>query len=95
MIDDDETPSPTQLADHPELAVLAALDHTMLIAEHALLAAHPLLCAGHETLHDDARGWVAETILAQLRALSDVLATYRHAVRVDDLRLSQRLAANV
>lgn len=39
----DEAPTPHQLADSPELAILDAVSRTLLVTRHALFAAHPVL----------------------------------------------------
>lgn len=93
MFDDDTVPSPHQLADDPELAVLAVLDIALAMATNALLAAHPLLCAADEDRTDDGPAWVAEGLLAQARGLTDTLEIYRHALRVVEQRRNIRCPA--
>ena len=90
MIDDDDVPSPHQLADDPELAILTVLDSALMMARNALLAAHPLLCADDDDRYDDGPAWIAEGLLAQARALTDTLDIYRHALRVVEQRRSLR-----
>ncbi len=80
MIDDDETPSPPQLVDHPELAVLAALDSTLRLVENALLATHARLRERVAGGDDDPAAWTASLILVHATVMAELLARYRHDV---------------
>lgn len=80
MIDDDTTPAPSQIGDHPELAILAALDHTLVVAEHALLAMHPVLTTQEEPEDEDDVAWLAGRILGLAVALGADIAAYRRAL---------------
>jgi hypothetical protein len=79
MIDDD-TPSPHQLADHPELAILDALAHTLLIARNALFAAHPVLTTADSPDEHDAAAWLAVHLHAVAVLLGDSIDGYRDVV---------------
>lgn len=80
MIDDDATPSPHQLADNPELAILAALDRTLLLVEYALLAAHAGLRAERAARDDDPAAWTASLILVHATLIGELIERYRRDV---------------
>jgi hypothetical protein len=76
-------PTPDQIAEVPELAILAALEDTLDLALRALVAAHPQL-ANPETPFwardaSPARG-AADRILAAALRLARALRRYRRAV---------------
>lgn len=72
-------PTPSQIADDPERAVLAALDITLELAENALIAACPELCDDH---FPDGAGEVAlcaDRLLVLAREVHGALARYQLA----------------
>jgi len=83
----DRPPRPPEIAHSPELAILAALDATLLIADDTLLATHP-------ELWDQDRPWwrpppdamvrIAATIIDLAHRLRDELARYRSALEKRD-----------
>jgi hypothetical protein len=81
----DRIPTPDDLADSPELAILAALDHTLALAASALVCAHP------ELLDPERPYWlgsptraatIAQTLVRRTRRLQRALRTYRGAVEI-------------
>lgn len=77
------TPAPEALDLAPELAILAALDHTLELALHALVAAHPQL--GDPECPAWARDpapahHAAQRIVHAAPALTEALDAYRRAV---------------
>jgi len=81
----DRIPTPDDLADSPELAILAALDHTLELAASALACAHP------ELLDPERPYWlgpptravtVAQTLVRRTRGLQRALRAYREAVEM-------------
>jgi len=74
-----DLPSPSDIADDPELAILAALQHTLELTTRALLAAHP------ELTDDERPAWipspptasVADLIITLANTLSCALQHYR------------------
>ena len=76
-------PTPEELGDAPELAVLALLDANLELALRALVAAHPALGDPDRpawTLDHSPSGRAAETFLARAKGLHRALETYRDAV---------------
>ena len=76
-------PTPAELDEAPELAILAALDGTLAIALRALVAAHPQLG------DSECPAWVrrasaasdaADRILHASKRLANALDAYRRAV---------------
>jgi hypothetical protein len=76
-------PTPAELDEAPELAMLAALDHTLEIALRALVAAHPQLgdseCPAWVRQTSAARD-AADRILEASRPLAHAIDAYRRAV---------------
>lgn len=76
-------PTPPEIADVPELAILAALENTLDLAIYALLAAHPQLgdpdCPSWLRDPSPARA-SADRILAAAAPLARALGAYRRAV---------------
>lgn len=76
--------TPSDLAEHPELAVLAILDSALGMAKFAIIAAHPEL-----TDADPASGpctievLAAEHILIGVDTLQRVTASYRRVIKMD------------
>jgi hypothetical protein len=77
---DDEAPTPHQIADSPELAVLDALSRTLLVTRHALFAAHPVLTSADAPDEDDAAAWLAVQIHGIAVLLGDTIDAYRDVV---------------
>jgi len=77
------TPTPIEIADVPELAILAALEDILDLALRALLAAHPQLgdpdCPYWAQDPSPAHA-AADRILAAAVPLARALDTYRRAV---------------
>jgi hypothetical protein len=76
-------PTPEELGDAPELAVLALLDANLEIALRALVAAHPALGDPDRppwTLSPSPSSRAAEILLASAKRLHRALETYRDAV---------------
>ena len=76
-------PTPAEIADAPELAILAALSDTLDLALRALVAAHPQLG------DPDCPAWIrqagpdsvaADVILTAATHLSDALDAYRRVL---------------
>ena len=82
-------PKPAELAQAPELAILAALDDTLALALRALVAVHPQLgdpeCPAWARQAGPVRD-AADRILTASAPLSHALAAYRRAAtrRHDD-----------
>ena len=84
-------PTPYELADHPELALLHALDEIMDLVPRVLVAAHP------ELADPDAPFWVREAseparhaghVLADVHRLQLHIRSYRDAItRARDQRV--------
>jgi hypothetical protein len=76
------SPTPAELADAPELAILAALDDTLHLALRALVAAHPQLgdpdCPAWAR-EAGATAAAADRILTAARRLDRALDAYRRA----------------
>jgi len=81
----DRIPTPDDLAAAPELAILAALDHTLELAASALACAHP------ELLDPERPYWLgsptravttAQTLVCRTRRLQRALRAYRNAVEI-------------
>lgn len=81
------TPSPPEIHDHPEDAVLALLDETVIVGVRSLVAAHP-------DIDDPARPyWAtppssasrsARQVIARAYELLGALADYRRSRDADD-----------
>ena len=78
-------PTPTQLDDAPELAVLAALDTALDAAANMLVAMHSELRSG-SPLDDELplrpAVWVAYELTDRAHALRDAIRRYRIAVAI-------------
>lgn len=80
----DALPTPVDLTDAPELAILATLECALTTAGYALIAAHPELAAGDDLSEHNqvaAHTWIADAIIAQAELLRGNLARYRHVLR--------------
>jgi hypothetical protein len=79
-------PTPDELVEAPELAVLALLDTHLELALRALVAAHPALGDPDRpawTLEPSPSRRAAEIFLAWAKGLHQALETYRDAVALD------------
>ena len=87
------SPTPDQLDDAPELAIVAALQATLEASESALFAANRELECDDRHLDErdlqPPRVWIACAILESIAQLSHLLSRYRRAI---DLAAQQRLA---
>lgn len=81
----DRTPTPEDLADAPELAILAALDQTLDLVVRTLVCAHP------ELADPDRPYWLrqtsptataAETLVHQTADMKHALIAYQEAVQI-------------
>ncbi|TFG92250.1 MAG: hypothetical protein E4H11_09675 [Myxococcales bacterium] len=81
----DRTPTPNDLADAPELAILAALDQTLDLVVRALVCAYP------ELADPECPGWLrqasrlaaaAETLVEHTTDMQQALRAYREAVEI-------------
>jgi hypothetical protein len=76
-------PTPEELVEAPELAVLALLDTNLELALRALVAAHPALGDPDRppwTFEPSPSSRAAEIFLASAKRLHQALETYRDAV---------------
>ena len=76
-----DVPSPDDLINNPELAALDVLNRALYVAEHALLAAHPVLMTEYEPDDRDNRAQLALGILGLAVVIAEDLARYRHEVQ--------------
>lgn len=79
-----DDPTPGHLLDHPQLAVLAVLDHALHLASDAIVASHSELMTGEgyeEAPPDSASAWIALDVLQMIAALCDVIDNYRFSLR--------------
>jgi len=70
-------PSPIQLMDEPERAILAALDVTLEIAENAVLAAHPELYAEEPPTGACEESLAADRLIGLIREMQGTIAAYQ------------------
>jgi hypothetical protein len=78
-------PTPPELLLAPELALIALLDHALLLTIRTLIAAHPQLC-NHENPY-----WIpktpstitAQAILSTVYSLQQCLDDYRHQLHLE------------
>ncbi|MEW5705154.1 MAG: hypothetical protein AB1781_11310 [Pseudomonadota bacterium] len=85
-------PTPPELDEAPERAILAALEATLHLTMATLAADYPEIFETEglrETEHPFLPAWVADAIASQSRALLDTLETYRHALEVNNRRPAQ------
>jgi hypothetical protein len=81
----DPIPTLDDLDRAPELAVLAALDHTLELAAAALAGAHPELCDPERPywLGSPTRSLtIAKTLVPRIRGLQRGIRAYRRAVEI-------------
>jgi hypothetical protein len=79
-VNDNYMPTPDELNDAPELAVLAALDFTLEAATRALIAAYPELCEDTLPRYRIKPVICGDRILSRVIKLQVALARYRQAV---------------
>ena len=93
----DTVPTPTELFDSPELAILAALSTTLRAVESTLLSLNPEIASLDEHLRQPAlpgASAVVWTLLTLARALSDQIDFYRELV-AERAPTSEELAENL
>ena len=76
-------PTPDDLRCDPELAILAALDHTLKLAVHALVAIHPELTDPERPywLHEGSTiGRAASHIVDRSEELKQAISEYQTAI---------------
>jgi hypothetical protein len=76
-----DVPTPDDLVNYPELAALDVLDRALFVAEHALLAAHPVLMSDGEPDDRDEAAQLAVRILGFALVLAEDLERYRDCAR--------------
>jgi len=84
MNNDDNHPTPDVLANAPELASIATLDHALIIVTSALLAAHPELTTAEDLCDQESvaiQTWLADAIIREAGLLQHAIARYRRLVR--------------
>jgi hypothetical protein len=79
----EELPTPSEIAECPELAILAVLDFTLEGCLRALLAAHPELDGSEQPYLVGYTAQYALRVLAQISRLKHNLERYRFHVRQD------------
>lgn len=72
-----DVPTPDDLVNYPELAALDVLDRALFVAEHALLAAHPVLMTEDPPDDHDDAAHLAQRILGLAVVLAEDLERYR------------------
>jgi hypothetical protein len=81
----DRIPTPDDLDRAPELAILAALDHTLELATTALVCAHPELCDPERPywLGSPTRSLtLAKTLIHRIHGLQRAIRAYRRAEKI-------------
>jgi hypothetical protein len=89
------SPTPTDLRHDPELAIVAALDHTLRLAVAALVAIYPELSDSQRPLwrvEASASGEAASALVARSEALGQAISAYRAALlRARETELTDEL----
>lgn len=78
-------PTPDQLDDAPQLAVLAVLELCLGAAVSAIIAMHPELRSGNGLEDEQPRRpavWVGHELIGQSHALRDAIHRYRIALEI-------------
>ena len=76
--------TPSDLGDHPELAVLQILDSTLGIAKFAIIAAHPELTeTDPAAIPSDLKVLAAEHVMIAADALQRFIASYRSVINAE------------
>lgn len=70
-------PTPIQLMDEPQRAILAVLDITLEIVENAVLAAHPELYAEEPPCGACEESLAADRLLGLIREMQGTIAAYQ------------------
>jgi hypothetical protein len=81
----DRLPTPDDLVDAPELAILAALDRTLDLAVRALVCEHPELADPERPYwlpHASPLTTAAQTLVDQTHDLKQALIAYREAIQI-------------
>ena len=89
MVPGPETPTPWELLDHPELAVLTLLESAVTLTSATLCASHPQLSDPdyeNRLRPGDSKPLLAENIIAAGNALLSLLGTYRRALTLSGRR---------
>jgi hypothetical protein len=92
----DFLPSPRDLSDCPQLAMLTMLQMALRLAERVLVAEYPALCEGPPYCEaQSAQDAYVEAIYHQMHALDDTLEAYRHSLLQNSIPgCSQREESN-
>jgi hypothetical protein len=77
-------PSPPDIDDHPELAILTLLHETLQLAELSLIATDRNVVEDEHPFHLPPRSRIAQAILGQSVALQASLDAYERTVDCDD-----------
>jgi hypothetical protein len=78
-------PTPPEIGEAPERAILAALETTLHLTLASMAAEYPEVFESEGLLEMERPfipSWVADAIVSQGRALLDTLESYRHALEV-------------
>ena len=81
----DRTPTPDDLVDAPELAILGALESTLELVVRALVCAHPELADPERPywLRQESRTTIAaETLVDQTAGMKQAIIAYRESVEI-------------
>lgn len=78
-------PTPPELDQAPELALIAVLEFTLEIAVQALVAAHPQLCDHQRPywIPQTPSSMIAEVIVSTVDSLKQSLHDYRHHINME------------
>jgi hypothetical protein len=79
---EDRLPTPPQIADAPELAIIALLEITLEVTGAALAAAHPELSDEDFPLNASEEARWADRIMLRADRVQHALAHYRYALRL-------------
>jgi hypothetical protein len=77
-------PTPPEIEETPELAVLSVLSFTLDVVSHALVAAHPEIAGEDDLPAAASAARCAECILGHAYKLKLLLASYGHFVAAGD-----------
>ncbi len=81
----DRTPTPDDLVDAPELAILAALDRTLDLVVRALVCAHPELAdleRPYWLLQASRMATAAVNVVVQAVGMTQALIAYREVIEI-------------
>jgi hypothetical protein len=85
MITSEPLPTPPELDQAPELALISVLEITLEMTVRALVAAHPQLC-DHDRpywIPQTPSSTIAETIVSKVDSLKQSLHHYRHHINME------------